>query len=81
MSRRIHKADVAVTSRGALVVNVAALVNASYVEMLIARALDEEGEIFIGIVVTEEEKLVLLERLDNAAAEALAMVIGKRGGS
>ena len=81
MSRRIHKADVAVTSQGALVVNVAALVNAPYVDKLIARALDEEGEIFIGIVVTEEEKQVLLERLDNAAAEALAMVIGKRGGS
>ena len=81
MSRRIHKADVALTSHGALVVNVAALVNAPYIDKLIARALDEEGEIFIGIVVTEEEKQVLLERLDNAAAEALAMVIGKRGGS
>ena len=81
MSRRIHRADVAVTSQGSLVVNVAALVNAPYVDKLIARALDEEGELFIGIVVTEEEKKVLLERLDNAAAEALAMVIGKRGGS
>ena len=81
MSRRIHKADVALTSQGALVVNVAALVSAPCVETLIARALDEEGELFIGIVVSEREKQMLLERLDNAAAEALAVVIGKRGGS
>ena len=58
----------------------------SFVESLplkpgVYRMLDEEGEIFIGIVVTEEKRQVLLERLDNAAAEALAMVIGKRGGS
>ena len=80
MSRKIHKASVAVTSEGALVVNVAGFGPTS-IEGLIARALDDDAALFIGIVVDESEQKLLLERLDNAAAEAVAMVVGRRGGS
>ena len=80
MSRHIHKADVAITSHGALVVNVAGF-GPTNIEGLIARALDDDAEIFIGIVVTGEEQNLLMQRLDNAAAEAVGMVIGKRDGS
>lgn len=77
MSRRIHKAPVAVTTEGALVVNVSGFGPTS-IEGLIARALDDDAELFIGVVVDEDERELLLERLDNAAAEAVARVIGKR---
>lgn len=79
MSRKIHKAHVAVTTEGALVVNVAGF-GPTNIEGLIARALDDDAELFIGVVVDDEERDLLLERLDNAAAEAVAKVVGKRGG-
>ena len=48
---------------------------------LVARALDDDAELFIGIVVEDDERDLLLERLDNAAAEGVALVVGKRDGS
>jgi hypothetical protein len=80
MTRKIHKAPIAVTTEGALVVNVAGY-GPTNIEGLIARALDDDAELFIGIVVDKKEHRLLMERLDNAAAEAVGMVIGKRGGS
>jgi len=79
MSRKIHKAHVAVTTEGALVVNVAGF-GPTNIEGLIARALDDDAELFIGIVVDDDDGALLLERLDAAAAEAVVMVLGKRGG-
>jgi hypothetical protein len=77
MSRKIHKAPVAVTTEGALVVNVAGF-GPTNIEGLITRALDDDAELFIGIVVAETEHDSLIARLDNAAAEAVALVYGKR---
>ena len=77
MSRKLHQAPVAVTTEGALVVNVAAF-GPTNIESLIARALDDDAELFIGIVIDESERGLLLERLDNAAAEAVAKIYGKR---
>jgi hypothetical protein len=77
MSRKIHKAPVAVTTEGALVVNVAGF-GPTNIEGLVARALDDDAELFIGIVVDESERELLLERLDNAAAEAVAKICGQR---
>lgn len=77
MSRRVHKASVAVTTEAALVVNVSGF-GPTNIEGLIARALDDDAELFIGIVVGESERELLLERLDNAAAEAVAKLYGKR---
>jgi len=78
VSRKVHKAPAAVTTEGALVINVAGF-GPTNIEGLIARALDDDAELFIGIVVDENERELLLERLDNAAAEAVAKVYGKRG--
>ena len=77
MSRKIHKAPVAMTTEGVLVVNVAGF-GPTNIEGLLARALDDDAELFIGVVVDENERTVLLERLDNAAAEAVAKIYGKR---
>ncbi len=77
MSRRIHKAPVAVTTEGALVVNVAGF-GPTNIEGLITRALDDDAELFIGIVVEEKEQDLMMKRLDNAAAEAVAKLYGKR---
>jgi hypothetical protein len=79
VSRRIHKAHVAVTTEGALVVNVAGYGPAN-IEGLIARALDDDAELFIGIVVDKKEHRLLMERLGTAAAEAVNVVLGKRDG-
>jgi len=79
VTRKIHQAPVALTTAGALVVNVAGF-GPTNIEGLIARALDDDAELFIGIVVEESEREILLGRLDNAAAEAVAMVVGQRGG-
>jgi hypothetical protein len=77
MSRKIHEAPIAVTTEGALVVNVASF-GPTNIEGLLARALDDDAELFIGIVVEDDELELLMERLDNASAEAVALVIGKR---
>ena len=77
MSRKIHKAPVALTTHGSLVANVAGF-GPTNIESLIARALDDDAELFIGIVVDESERELLFERLDNAAAEAVAKLYGRR---
>ena len=77
MTSKIHNAPVAITTEGALVVNVAGL-GLTNIEALIARALDDDAELFIGIVVDDADRELLLERLDNAAAEGVAKIYGKR---
>ena len=78
MTRKIHKAPIAVTTAGALVVNVSGF-GPTNIEGLIALALDDEAKIFIGVVVGDKEKDLVMGRLDNAAAEAVGKIIGKRG--
>lgn len=77
VSRKIHKAHVAVTTDGALVMNVACFGPAN-IEALIARALDNDAELFIGVVVEGDDRYALMDRLENAAAEAVALLYGKQ---
>ncbi len=51
---------------------------AKFVEDLITRALDDDAEFFIGIVVEKTEQEAMMKRLDDAAAEAVAKLYGKR---
>ena len=64
MNRKIHQAPIAVTTEGALVVNVSGFGEAN-IEGLIARALDADAEIFIGIVVSDSERDVLRWHVDT----------------
>ena len=67
------------TTEGVLVVNVAGF-GRTNIEGLVTCALDDDAELFIGIVVEETARELLLERLDNAAAEVVAKIYGKRPG-
>jgi len=78
VSRKINTAPVAVTTDGALVVNAAGFEASPNVSKLIARAMNGDAEIFIGVVVSGKERKLMMTRLDGAAAEAVAMVIGRR---
>ena len=82
MTRKIHKAHVALTTEGAVVVNVAGFVPTN-IKSLIDRALDldDDAERFIGIVLEEEEREMLSARIHSAPAETLVTLYGKRGGS
>lgn len=80
MSRRINVAPAVVTGGGALVVNTAGFAAARDVSELIARALDDNAELFIGTAGSNFERELPLERLDNAATDAVAKIDGKRCG-
>ena len=79
MSRKIHMAPIAVATDGAVIANVAGF-GPTTIEGLLAHAVDDDAELFIGIVVDGEDRQLVLERLDNAAAEAVAKIYGRRGG-
>jgi hypothetical protein len=80
MSRRLHEAPLAVTMDGTLLVSVAYFETKKNPEELIRRALEQRGDFFIGVAMSEWEMNQTLRRLDDAAAEAVARVIAKRRG-
>jgi hypothetical protein len=77
MSRRIHGATLALAPDGTVFVGLAQFGGASPEELL-RRALEEDGEVFVGVALSAKERSRAALRVDNAAAEAAAYVIGKR---
>jgi hypothetical protein len=47
-------------------------------EALLRLALEEDGDLFIGVATNETEGALMQMRLDNAGAEAVARVVGDR---
>jgi hypothetical protein len=79
MSKTIHEAGLAVTLDGTVLISAAQFFRGSKVPgELLRLALQQEGDLFIGIAMNEHETDDTLVRLDNAAAEAAAYVIGAR---
>jgi hypothetical protein len=79
MSKVIHEGALAVTLDGTILVSAAQFFRQSKdPQELLRLALAEEGEVFIGVALTENETGLTLMRLDNDAAEAAAKVIGER---
>jgi hypothetical protein len=79
MSGKIHRAPVAVTLDGTVFVSAAQFFRAPRdPRELLRLALRQKGDLFIGIAMNEHETDETLMRLDNAAAEAAAYVIGDR---
>jgi predicted RNA-binding protein YlxR (DUF448 family) len=79
MSKTIHEAGLAVTLDGSILVNAVQFFRESKdPQELLRLALAEEGELFIGVAMTENETGLTLMRLDNDAAEAAAKVVGER---
>jgi hypothetical protein len=71
---RFHGARVAITSNGAIVLNVAHL-GTSKIALLVARALEDKAEIFIGVVISNEERDELLKRVEELAGDVVVDVV------
>ena len=78
MSRRIHGATLALAPDGTVFVGLAQFGDGESLEELLRRALEEDGEVFVGVALSAKERSRAALRVDNAAAEAAAYVIGKR---
>lgn len=78
MKPRLHEAPIAVTVDGTVLVSVAHLVPRGDPRRLLARALREGQDVFIGVALTEQESAIVLARLDNAGAEAAARIAADR---
>ncbi len=78
MSRRVHRAALAVTTDGTMLVNLAHFGGEKNAREVFRQALEEKGELFIGVVLSKRETDDTVARLDNASAEAAAIVVGKR---
>jgi adenosine/AMP kinase len=78
VSGRVHEAALAVTMDGTLLVGVAHFEGERGPEEIFRQALEQRGDIFIGIAMNEAEASRTLMRLDNASRELAAFVIGER---
>jgi hypothetical protein len=79
MSRSIHEGALAFTLDGTMLVSAAQFFHESKdPQELLRLALAEEGELFIGVALNENETGLTLMGLDNDAAEAAAKIIGER---
>jgi hypothetical protein len=76
-SRRAHSAAIAAASDGSVLINVVDLLPETVRERL-SKALGV-GIVFVGIPLSEREATEVVGRLDGAAAEAAAHVLGSRG--
>ncbi len=78
MNRKITLAPFAVASDGTVFANVAHLVGDVAVTKLIQHAQRMDGGLFIGVAVTRQQKKSLVLALDNAGAETIAKMEGRR---
>jgi hypothetical protein len=74
-SRRAHPAAIAAASDGSVLINLVSLLPEVLQEQL-SRTLG--APLFIGVPLSEREAGSVVARLDNAAAEASAQVLGSR---
>ncbi len=78
MSQKVSDAPLAVASDGTVFVNVTHYRGVQAVEELVALAIEEKGEVFIGVGLDADEAKHVLRRLEDGAAEAVAYVLGAR---
>ncbi|WP_437601935.1 hypothetical protein WMF28_10010 [Sorangium sp. So ce590] len=78
MNRKLATAPFAVGSDGTVLVNLAHVRGDAAVVKLIREARRLDGVLFLGISVSWPEKDVLFQAIDNAGAEAIAKMVGRR---
>lgn len=78
VSRSLELAPFAVTSDGTIFVNVAKLTKATDFEAVVRAAHEEKRAVFIGVMVSPDEAEFVMSRLDNAADETAARIVGQR---
>jgi hypothetical protein len=74
--RRAHRAAIAAASDGSVLINVAELLPDA-VQAQLSRALGATS-LFIGVPLNEKDAAQVVARLDGAAAEAAAYLLGSR---
>lgn len=77
-TRRSHKAALAVTVDGDVLVNVACFDGSDATMVVLRRALAERGPVFVGVVLSTAERREVLTWLTNAAFEGVGYIIGRR---
>ena len=78
MSRRVHRAPLAVASDGTVLVNVTEFEGVKAPEELLEIAVRERGRVFVGVELEPKEVESILGRLEHCTAEAAAVVVGAR---
>jgi hypothetical protein len=78
MSRTIDRASFAVTSDGAVLLNVAEFNVPKRLETLVRLARTQPGALFIGVHVTQAELRRLRRALGDAESNAAAHLVGRR---
>ena len=78
VSRRMVRAPFALTFDGTFLVNVATLTNATDLESIVRAAQDEKRGVLVGFTLSPREATLATARLDNAADETAARIVGKR---
>jgi hypothetical protein len=78
MSRRVHDAAFALTSDGAMLLNVAHFGRRIRPEELLRLALLQPGELFVGVTMTKSEVTRVLQWSADIHNEAVTFVVGKR---
>ena len=81
MSRRLHRAPLAVASDGTVLVNLAHFDYVTTIEDAVARAMEQHGSVFVGVAVEHDELAgVVLPRMNESGAEIAAYIVGRRRG-
>jgi len=78
MSADLHRAPLAVTSTGEVLVNAEQLITDGTMAEAFAAAKTQHGAIFIGVPLKHAEIQQVLQRLQHGCHEAVAYVIGAR---
>lgn len=78
MSKQLHRAPLALSSDGAILLNVAMFDAPKTPERLFQLAISERGPIFIGIVVGTDELAQLRDDIDDAALQAAFRIVGSK---
>lgn len=78
MTRRLNPDPLAVTSSGAVLVNVAHFDGPRRPERMLALACSQPGRLFVGVEVSHSELREVSERVEDSHIEAAAFVAGKR---
>ena len=77
MSRRVHRAPLALASDGSVLANVHHITGETDLFPLLKEAA-KRGAVFVGVVVSDEDRAVITEVIDDAATEAASVVLAKK---
>ncbi len=80
MSRRIHRAELAVTTSGAVLLNMAAIDGTLDLAELLKLAVSQRGEVFVGVVLAPSEIKSLVRNVALVLPNVTMPLVGARLG-